>query len=222
MAPGAPIDRRSQVRFWRSARQAPNLSTRGRGAGAARGPGAVVGNGQPKDSLMLVETSGLALGPDGSVFVGDAVAHRVYRVGPDGRGRKAAGTGSSGYSGDGASALLAELDSPHGLAVDQFGTVFGADTRNHVIRRIGADGNIDTIVGTGVAGHSGNGFAALEATLSSPAGVAVGADGLIFVADIGNDVVRSIDPAGDSADESRQLQGELRQSVQERIRKTVD
>ncbi|MBI2378510.1 MAG: serine/threonine protein kinase, partial [Deltaproteobacteria bacterium] len=108
--------------------------------GVFAGGGFVVESGQLATDLMLVEPSGLAVGPDGSVFIADGGANRVYRVSRDGRAWAAAGTGEPGYSGDGASALLAELDSPHGLAIDEFGAVHVADSGNHAVRRVGADG----------------------------------------------------------------------------------
>ncbi|MBI2377229.1 MAG: VCBS repeat-containing protein [Deltaproteobacteria bacterium] len=167
-----------------------------RAHGVFAGGGFVVESGQLATDLVLVEPTGLAVGPDGSVFIADGGANRVYRVSRDGRAWAAAGTGVPGYSGDGASALLAELDSPHGLAVDQFGAVYIADSGNHAVRRLGADGNIETVAGTGSAGYSGDGGAAVLAALDSPAGVALGRDGLVFIADTGNDAIRAIDTAG--------------------------
>ncbi|MBI2375578.1 MAG: hypothetical protein HYV07_16400 [Deltaproteobacteria bacterium] len=71
-----------------------------------------------------------------------------------------------------------------------------ADTENHVVRRVGNDGNIETLAGTGVDGYGGDGGAALVAQLSRPEGVSIGKDGSVLVADTGNDAVRIIAPDG--------------------------
>src|SRR5256885_16722827 len=71
-----------------------------------------------------------------------------------------AGTGTSGYNGDGIPAAAAELNLPRALAVDTVGDVFVADTVNHRIRKIDTTGMITTVAGTGVAGAAGGGSAA--------------------------------------------------------------
>ncbi|MBI4815751.1 MAG: VCBS repeat-containing protein [Deltaproteobacteria bacterium] len=161
------------------------------------GGGAASGEGIEATALQLIDPSGLAVGPDGSVYIADAAQHRVYRVGNDGRVWTAAGAGVAGYEGDGFAAYKALLDAPHGVAVDPQGVVYVADTGNHVIRRIGTDGNIATFAGSAVAGYSGDGAAALNAELSAPEGVAVGKEGSIFVADTGNNAVRFVDSKGE-------------------------
>ena len=107
-----------------------------------------------------------------------------------------AGDGTAGFSGDGGPAGTARVDSPRGLATSTDGALFVADTGNHVVRRVGTDGSISTVAGDGTAGFSGDGGPATSAQLSSPHGVAVGADGAVFVADTGNHVVRRVGTDG--------------------------
>src|SRR3990170_4317252 len=105
-----------------------------------------------------------------------------------------AGTGTGGFSGDGAAATSAQLYNPHGVAVDGGGNVFIADTANHRIRRVDAvTGFISTIAGTGINGFSGDGAAATSAQLDYPYGVAVDGAGNVFIADTINDRIRRVD-----------------------------
>ena len=107
-----------------------------------------------------------------------------------------AGTGQSGYTGDGGPALEATLDAPRTLDVAPDGTVYVADTDNHVIRRIDTDGTITTIAGTGQPGYGGDGGPATEAWITSPHGVAVDHLGNVYIADSRNHRVRRVNPNG--------------------------
>jgi hypothetical protein len=104
-----------------------------------------------------------------------------------------AGTGTAGYSGDGGAATAAQLSSPSAVAVDGSGNVFIADSANNVIREVvKATGNIITVAGKGVAGYSGDNGPATAAQLYHPEDVAVGANGNLFIADAGNNVIREV------------------------------
>lgn len=89
----------------------------------------------------------VAVGPDGSVYVSDAT-RRVRRITPDGVIRTVAGTGASGFTGDGGPAVLATV-TPDGIAVGPDGSLFIVDDANRRVRRVGPDGIIRTIAGTG-------------------------------------------------------------------------
>jgi trimeric autotransporter adhesin len=110
--------------------------------------------------------------------------------------RTLAGTGQPGYTGDGGPAADAQLQSPLGVARDKTGSLYVADTDNHVVRRISTAGEISTIAGTGTAGFSGDGGAATAAQLNAPSAVAVSPAGDIYIADQGNHRIRRIGPAG--------------------------
>ncbi len=107
-----------------------------------------------------------------------------------------AGTGNSGYSGNGGAATLAQLNKPTGLALDAAGNIYIADSDNHCIRKVDTAGTISTFAGTGVSGYSGNGGPATSARLNKPQGVTVDHDGNVFIADTGNHWVRKVDTAG--------------------------
>jgi sugar lactone lactonase YvrE len=107
-----------------------------------------------------------------------------------------AGNGTIGYSGDGHMATNATLHGPSGLRVDGIGNIYIADNGNNVIRKINTSNIITTIAGNGIAGYSGDGMQATNATLKSPTDVAVDAVGNIYIADNQNDVIRKVSASG--------------------------
>ena len=94
--------------------------------------------------------------------------------------------------GDGGSALAAALSQPEGIAVDHAGNVYVAEAASHRVRKIAADGSIQTVAGTGVAGFAGDGGAASAALLNQPYGLALDSGGNLYIADLGNARVRMV------------------------------
>ena len=111
-----------------------------------------LGDGGPATSAQLHWPYGLAFDSDGNLYIGDVENNRIRRVDTSGIITTVAGTGVSGYSGDGGPATLAELYWPSGVAVDHFGNLYIADGGNQRIRKVDASGIITTIAGTGVPG----------------------------------------------------------------------
>ncbi|WP_088312655.1 NHL repeat-containing protein [Kineosporia sp. R_H_3] len=107
-----------------------------------------------------------------------------------------AGTGVSGYAGDGGIATSAKFLQPSQIAVDAGGNLYVADISNNRVRKITAAGVISTIAGTGAAGYSGDGGAATSAQLDAPRGVALDAAGALYITDGGNHRIRKVSPAG--------------------------
>lgn len=107
-----------------------------------------------------------------------------------------AGSGTSGFSGDGGVALLAKLYDPWAVAVDVGGNVYISDGGNNRLRKVNTSGIITTIAGTGVMGFSGDGGQATLAKLSGPVGVAVDASGNIYIAEPFNNRIRKINSSG--------------------------
>jgi uncharacterized protein (TIGR03437 family) len=105
-----------------------------------------------------------------------------------------AGTGTAGFSGDGGPATKATLNNPAGIAFDSTGNLYIADSNNGRIRKITPDGTIFTIAGRGGASYSGDNGPALSAGLAFPRGVAVGANGNVYIADTQNHVIRMLTP----------------------------
>ena len=159
--------------------------------------GGGIGEGVPATSASLNSPLGVAVDASGNLFIADSGNHRVRRV--DGATvviATVAGSGTSGFSGDGGPATSASLNSPQGVAVDGAGNLFIADFSNHRIRRVdAATGVITTVAGTGVAGFSGDGGPATSASLGFPRGVAVDASANLFIADLNNSRIRRVDGA---------------------------
>jgi sugar lactone lactonase YvrE len=115
----------------------------------------------------------LALREGNTIYRITAAADTLHHV---------AGTGKQGYSGDGGPARAAELGGPKGLAYAG-GTLYVADTENHVIRTIDTgSGIINTVIGTGQRGD-GPESDPLQCKMSRPHGVTVDAAGVLYVAD---------------------------------------
>jgi streptogramin lyase len=104
------------------------------------------------------------------------------------------GTGKVGYSGDGGAAMKAELHDPFDVSLDRAGNLFFSDTMNHCVRRVDAQTNvITTVAGNGKKGYSGDGGPATEATMNEPYGIALDADGNLFIVDRLNACIRRVD-----------------------------
>ena len=156
------------------------------------------GDGGQATNAGLGSPYSVAVGPDGSLYIGEAQAGRqvVRKVAPNGIISPFAGTGVNGYSGDGGPATLAKISIAFSLAVGPDGSVYIADTVNRRVRRVTTDGIINTVAGIGVAGFSGDGGPATLAMLADPRGVAVGRDGSLYIADATAHRVRMVTPDG--------------------------
>lgn len=156
---------------------------------------------------------GVAVGPDGSIYFGaitpstPGVSIEVVRqLHPDGTKTVAAGSdwfqrcnlanceSGTGFAGDGGAASEAKLSAPRDVAVAPDGTLFIADYSNFRIRRVGVDGIITTLFGTGTPGISGE-LGPAAAASGSTLGMAVGNDGSLYFADLVNGRVRRISSA---------------------------
>lgn len=105
--------------------------------------------------------------------------------------RRMAGTGKSGFTGNGGPALLATLSGPKGIALDAAGNVYLADTESHSIRYLdAAKGTLELLVGNGKRGDGPDGPRPHECQLARPHGVAVDRDGSILIGDSENHRVR--------------------------------
>ena len=143
----------------------------------------------------LSGATGMAQLPDGSILVATVTGHRVRRIAPNGTVTTFAGTGTSGFSGDGGSATSAQLNQPWDVAVRADGSVLIADTGNHRIRRVDPAGNITTVVGDGTPAASGDGGPASAAQTGAPRGVQVTSDGGYLIG-AGDNHLRKVDAFG--------------------------
>ena len=130
---------------------------------------------------VLAETllAGTGMGPQASVFPG--VISTV------------AGNGAWGYAGDGGLAAAALLRNPQGIAIDNSGNLFIADSLNQVVREVVAT-RMSTVAGTALGvGYAGDAGLATKAHLNTPCGIALDGAGNLFIADQGNNVIRRVD-----------------------------
>jgi sugar lactone lactonase YvrE len=142
-------------------------------------------------SVAPVRPSALALGHGGVLYVADDARHQILAMTPSGRFHVVAGTGTAGYSGDGGPAVRARLTHPAGMAVLGDGGLVFADDSDNRVRVVLPDGRIKTLAGDGRFGWVQSGTRARQAHLGSPAAVAVGPDGLLYIALSGaNEIVR--------------------------------
>ena len=129
----------------------------------------------------------------GNIFIADRGNHRIRKVTRAGVISTIAGNGQIGSSGDGGLAVNAPLNSPNGVAVDNSGNLYIADTNNNRIRKVNSSGIISTIAGSGIQGFDGDGSAnpALQ-QFDIPVGIFLDAAGNLLIADAGNHRIRKL------------------------------
>lgn len=167
-------------------------------AGASRAR-AANGDGGPA-TRAYVHPSSIAADARGNIYVTELQSFVVRKVATDGIITTVAGNGKRGFSGDGGAAISARLDGVFGVAADSAGNIYIAEAEGEGleggrIRRVSPDGVIKTIAGGG-AGFSGDGGPAVSARFSRLRGIAIDSRGNIYVADLGNNRIRRIDPSG--------------------------
>ncbi|MCI5129648.1 MAG: hypothetical protein D3907_14445, partial [Candidatus Electrothrix sp. AUS3] len=158
----------------------------------------VAGGGSSlEDNILAIQakitSAGIVVDQAGNFFIADDSHHRIRKVDSSGIITTVAGTGSSGYRGDGGLAIMARLDRPKDVALDQAGNLFIADYDNSRIRKIDPNGIITTVAGNGSSGSQGDGGAATEASLYRPLEVAVDQLGNVFIAEYDHHRIRKVE-----------------------------
>lgn len=161
---------------------------------AGNGSQGFAGDGVSAIAAQLNAPSRVAVDSSGNVWFSDNGNNAVRRISTDGNIHTVAGTGQSGFSGDGGPAVSAQLNNPNGLAVDSTGGLLIADTGNLRIRRVDPSGLINTFAGDGAATLSGDGGSPLSSGFGAPADVAADPSGNVYVADQMLGRVRRIQP----------------------------
>lgn len=160
---------------------------------AGNGSYGSMGDGGPATSAQLSYVIGVAVDTVGNVFIADSYNHKIRRVDINGTITTVAGTGTDGYASDGLAAIDALLSVPVGVAASASGEICIADLGNGRVRRVDGDGIITTLAG---ARFGGDGAAATSATLDSTSGLAIDANGLLYIADTDNNRIRRVDAQG--------------------------
>jgi len=134
----------------------------------------------------------VAVTPTGSVYIADTGNNRILSNASGAMNplalKDALGTPSTSGS--------SLLNSPQGIAVDASGNIFVADTNNNVVRKIDPTGTASIIAGNGFEGSASENAPAALAPLRHPVGVAVDAQGNLFIADTDNNRIRKVDTSG--------------------------
>jgi sugar lactone lactonase YvrE len=156
---------------------------------------------EPTTDVSLAAPEDVAFDASGTLYISEFEGNRIDRIDDASTLQVVAGTGSSGYSGDGGPAIDAELSAPTGMAFDAAGNLFLADHHNGCIREVDTADIIDRLWGVcGTLGFEEDGGPALDAQLNDPIGIAIDADGRLWIADELNSRIRRVN--GDGSIES--------------------
>jgi hypothetical protein len=161
-------------------------------AGSADGTGSAARFNNPR---------GAAVDSAGNVYVADDDNQTIRKVTPAGVVTTLAGLTGSFGSADGTNSA-ARFAWPHGVAVDGAGNVYVADSFNSTIREVtpaGTNWLVTTLAGRATSGYGGGtDGTGSAARFNTPFGVAVDSAGNVYVADLGNDTIRKVTPAGEA------------------------
>ncbi len=161
---------------------------------AGTGVAGFSGDGGPAAVAQLNSPYGLAFDGTGNLYVADLGNARVRRISIDGTIATVAGGGSlpAGGMNEGSSATTIALAEPRNVAVDGHGTLYFSDFSGQRVYRVDSTGSLTTIAGTGVQGFSGDGGLATLAEVAFPAGLAFDRQGVLYIADSQNHLIRKI------------------------------
>jgi len=158
------------------------------------------GDGGPARSASISLPSDAVMDKAGNLYIYDSHNYRIRRVTPAGIISTYAGTGESGYTGDGGPALQAQIEYGGKMAIDTAGTLYFTDGVDSVIRRITTNGIVSTYAGNGqlaTSPNNGNGGQATQASLGLSAGaLAIDGAGNLYVAEDYTNQIREIAPNG--------------------------
>lgn len=149
----------------------------------------------PGETARFCFPSGVALDGSGNLYVADRRNHAIRRITSSGTVTTFAGMAGNSGSTDGTGSG-ARFNEPNGVAVDNTGNVYAADSSNHTVRRISPAGVVTTLAGSALSSGSTDGSGS-TARFNYPDGLCLDASGNIYVADNYNHIIRRITPAGE-------------------------
>lgn len=152
------------------------------------------GDGGPATSAGMYSPYTIALGGSGNMYIADSGNYVIRKVNTSGTITTVAGNHSlgRGYSGDGGLAINATLNWPGAVSVDGNGNIYIGD--NNVIREVGSNGYITTIVGDYSLGgtYSGDGGYPTHAGMNNPSAITVDSSGNLYISDTSNNLIRKV------------------------------
>ncbi|HJZ99923.1 MAG TPA: IPT/TIG domain-containing protein [Candidatus Solibacter sp.] len=160
---------------------------------AGDGKEGFAGDGGGASSARFSHVNGMGTDAANNVYIADGNNERIRMVS---NGVITTIAGKAHFAGDGGAATAALLHRPAGVVTAPDGTIYFTDTVNHRVRKIGTDGKVSTIAGTGDPGFSGDGNLGTAAQLSYPDAIARDSAGNLYVVDQGQLRVRKITPSG--------------------------
>ena len=150
------------------------------------------GKVQTGELATITTFSDFAFDQKGNMFISDRLNHQIRKVDSKGNITTIAGTGESGYYGDGGPASEAAFRDPSALATDKEGNLYIADGANNLIRKIDTKGIISTIAGNGKHDNSGDGGPALEASIRNMDYLKVSPKGELHIVGMNSNVIRKV------------------------------
>jgi len=165
------------------------------GASSSANSGSI-GDGGQATAAKLYQPVGIALDASGNLYIADSENNKIRKVNSTGIITTFAGTGGTGFSGDGAAATAATIVGPTAVVCDNFGNVYIYDEDNYRIRKVNSAGIINTVAGTGAPGYSGDGGQATAAKIYGSTGIAVDGVGNLYIPDQNNSRVRVVNSLG--------------------------
>lgn len=163
---------------------------------AGNGNNANSGDGGPAINASLDTPTAIAFDNSGNLLICDTGNSNIRSVTPGGIITKVAGIGAPAFDADNGTVATAAFSAPTGVAVDPLGNIYVSDTGNQRIRMIAPSGVTSVFMGTGLPGSFGDGRQADTAELRNPGNIFFDSAGNFYVADIGNDRVRTVSPTG--------------------------
>lgn len=162
---------------------------------AGNGTPGFSGDGGPATAATLSVTgSYLAIDEVGRIYLTDL--NRIRLIDTSGIITTIAGTGATGFSGDGGPASAATFNAVGGIALDDTGNLYILDVANFRVRKINRAGIITTIAGTGVSAYAGDGGPALSAQLKHPFHITTDLLNNLYISEVDNGIVRKISTSG--------------------------
>ena len=146
----------------------------------------------PSEDALFNGPTGVTIAPSGDLLVADQENHCIRKVSSAGAVSTVAGCREEGFR-DGPAAE-AMFNCPTGVACDKHGNIFVVDGGNHRIRKVGANGMVSTLAGSGKKGYQDG--AGAQARFNYPGGIAADKEGKVYVADYGNHRIRMISAEG--------------------------
>jgi uncharacterized protein (TIGR03437 family) len=171
------------------------LSNGNIGTFAGNGNAGLFGDGgNPLDAAIHAPRA-IAFDAHGNLYIADTLDHRVRKIDAHTNTIDTVVGSGQGFGGDGGAAVSARLNLPTALTVDSADNLYIADQGNNRIRKVSADGTIQTVAGTDTA-FTGDGGPAVSALVSSPRGVAVDRSGNLYISEPGENRIRKVTPDG--------------------------